>query len=311
LIYYKKKIRKRMKRVGLLVLMILAGAATLSAQELEVSVTINTPTLQTTDPKVFRELENSIANFMNNQRWTNAEFEQNERIKVNITLTIDQEFSATRFGADMGIQAVRPVFGSNYETALITHLDSDVTFTYEQFQPILYSENTFNDNLSAILSFYAFIIIGLDFDSFSPFGGEPYFQVAQDIVNSIPSAAAQNNKGWRSIDGNRNRYWIIENLLSPRVRPYRQAMYDYHRQALDIMQQDAGSGRIIMEKALEDLRQVNQAYPNTMILQMFVNAKSSEVIEIFKQGTPQQKNTVIQVMSKLDAANSSKYRAIR
>ena len=300
-----------MKRVGLLVLMILAGAATLSAQELEVSVTINTPTLQTTDPKVFRELENSIANFMNNQRWTNAEFEQNERIKVNITLTIDQEFSATRFGADMGIQAVRPVFGSNYETALITHLDSDVTFTYEQFQPILYSENTFNDNLSAILSFYAFIIIGLDFDSFSPFGGEPYFQVAQDIVNSIPSAAAQNNKGWRSIDGNRNRYWIIENLLSPRVRPYRQAMYDYHRQALDIMQQDAGSGRIIMEKALEDLRQVNQAYPNTMILQMFVNAKSSEVIEIFKQGTPQQKNTVIQVMSKLDAANSSKYRAIR
>ena len=294
------------------VLLLLTGCVfILPAQELEVTVTVNTPTLQLTDPKVFQDLESNIQRFMNNQRWTNDEYAQEERIKVDISLTVGEEFSSTSFGADLAIQALRPVYGSDYSTRLISHLDRDVTFSYEQFQPLEYSQNSFNDNLSSILSFYAYIILGLDNDSFSPFGGEPHFQTAQDIINSIPSSVTANNPGWRSLDGNRNRYWIIENLLSPRVRDYRQAMYDYHRQGLDIMHSDVTGGRTIMLNSLEALRGVNQSYPNSMIIQMFANAKGNEVIEIYKNGTSTEKTKVVQIMSKMDAANTSKYNAIR
>ncbi len=285
--------------------------ASLPAQELDVTVTINTPTLQLADPKVFQDLKSTVQAFMNNQKWTNESYESHERIKVSLVLNILKEFSATSFGGELAIQAVRPVYGSNYETPLISYLDRDVTFGYEQYQPLEFSENNFNDNLSSILSFYAYIIIGLDYDSFSPFGGETYFQFAQDILNAVPQSVTATNKGWRSIDGNRNRYWIIENLLSPRVRNLRQAYYDYHRQALDVMHQDPATGRIIMAQAIEDIAGVNQTYPNAMMIQLFVNAKSNEIIEIYKQGTSAEINRVVQSMSRIDGANASKYRAIR
>src|SRR5690606_19052162 len=144
--------------------------------------------------------------------------------------------------------------------------------------------NQYNDNLSAVLAFYAFVIIGKDYDSFSPMGGEPYFQLAQDIVNSVPQSAASSNPGWRSVEGNRNRYWLVENLLSPRVRPMRQAMYNYHRQGLDIMSADVETGRAVITQALDEVARVNQSYPNSMIVQLFNNEKSSEIVEIFKVG---------------------------
>ena len=281
------------------------------AQEFNASVSVNTPNLQLTDPKVFNTLEDAIRQFYNNTVWTDDAFEQEERIKVNVTLTISEEYSANVFKATLAIQSVRPVYGSSYETALLSHIDQDVTFTYEQFQPLDFAPNGFKDNLSQILAFYAYIIIGMDYDSYAPFGGQPYFQMAQDIMNNVPSSVQAGNPGWRSIDGNRNRYWIIENLLSPRVRPYRQAMYDYHRQSLDLMATDVVSGRKIMLDALEQLNGVNSAYPNSMIIQMFTNAKGSEVIEIYKQGTIQEKNRVIQILTKLDPSNAQKYRAIR
>jgi hypothetical protein len=286
-------------------------SAPLQAQELDVSVTLNTPTLQMADPKVFQELRSSIQSFMNNQKWTNDVYQNEERIKVSLLLTVSQEFSANSFGGELAIQAVRPVYGSSYETPLISHLDRDISFSYEQFQPLIFSEASFNDNLSSILAFYAYIIVRLDYDSFAPFGGEPYFQKAQDLLNAIPQSVTASNKGWRSIDGNRNRYWILENILSPRVRNFRQAFYDYHRQALDIMYKDATSGRILMLQSIEDIGQVNQTYPNSMIVQMFTNAKSNEIVEIFKLGTPTEKTRIVQSMSRIDGANASKYRAIR
>lgn len=289
----------------------LALAASLQAQELEVTVKVNTPTIQLADPRVFQDMQSAIQAFMNNQKWTDEAYQPEERIKVTLLLNITQEFSATSFGGDLNIQAVRPVYGSSYETPLISHNDKDITFTYEQFQPLQFSENNFNDNLSSILAFYAYIIIGLDYDSFVPFGGEPYFQEAQDVLNAVPQSVTANNKGWRSIDGNRNRYWIIENILSPRVRNLRQAYYDYHRHSLDIMATDVNSGRVFMLEAIEAVAQVNQTYPNAMVVQMFTNAKSAEIIEVFKQGTPTEKTRVVQSMSRIDGANASKYRAIR
>lgn len=300
-----------MKKIICLLPLLLLASLTLRAQELNASVKVNAQKLQTVDVKVFETLEQTLNEFLNNQKWTDDVFELEERISCNIVLTVQEELSPTSFKADLAIQASRPVYGATYETAIINHIDKDVTFFYEQFQPLQFSQNAFNDNLSAVLAFYSYLILGLDYDSFSPYGGEAHFQMAQQILNNVPQASAASNPGWRSLDGNRNRYWIIENILSPRVRPYRQAMYEYHRQALDVMAADVATGRGIMLGALQQLGDVNQAYPNSMIIQMFVNTKSQEVVEIFKKGARQEQDQIIQLMSKIDPTNSSRYRGIK
>lgn len=281
------------------------------AQELTFSVKINTLKLQTVDPKVFATLEQAVAEFLNNQKWTEDVFETKERINCNLVLTIQEELSPTSFKADLAIQASRPVYGSTYETRMLNHLDKEVTFSYEQFQPLIYSKNVFNDNLSSILAFYVYIILGMDYDSFSLFGGDEHYQTAQEILNTVPQNVASSAAGWRSVEGNRNRYWIMENILSPRVRPLRQGLYEYHRQGLDMMANDVNTGRAILLQALEEVDKVNQSYPNAMIVQMFSNAKSDEIVEIFKRGTRQEQDRVVQIMTKVDATNASKYRNIR
>ncbi|MFM9951594.1 MAG: DUF4835 family protein [Saprospiraceae bacterium] len=281
------------------------------AQELTFSVKINTLKLQTVDPKVFTTLEQSVAEFLNNQKWTDEIFETTERINCNLVLTIQEELSPTSFKADLAIQASRPVYGSTYETRMLNHLDKEVTFSYEQFQPLIYSKNVFNDNLSSILAFYVYVILGMDADSFSLFGGDDHYQTAQEILNTVPQNVASSAAGWRSTEGNRNRYWIIENILSPRVRPLRQGLYEYHRQGLDMMSNDVNTGRAIVLQALEEVDKVNQSYPNAMIVQMFSNAKSDEIVEIFKRGTRQEQDRVVQIMTKVDATNASKYRNIK
>ncbi len=283
----------------------------LQAQEFNYNVRLNFEKAQTTDPKVFESLELALKNFLNNQKWTNDEYEPEERIDCNIQLTITEELSATAFKADMAVQASRPVYGSDYQTTLISYVDKGVVFEYEVFQPLEFSDNVFNDNLTSILGFYCYIILGMDYDSFSPFGGEAHFQKAQDILNSVPPNATSRYKGWRQLDGNRNRYWMIESILSPRTRNMRQAMYNYHRLALDVMANDVAVGRSAMHSALKEMEKVSKSYPNAMIVQMFALAKGDEIIEVFKGGTRQEQNDVIRIMSKIDAANASKYRKIR
>ncbi len=289
----------------------LMGGVTMLAQELNSNVRVNVQKLQTADPRIFETLEQAMNDYLNNQKWTNDYYELEERITCNFLLTIQEERGPNAFKADLAIQASRPVYGSTYETSLLNHIDREVTFTYEQYDPLQFSINGFNDNLSAVLAFYVYIILGLDYDSFELYGGEPYLQTAQEILNNIPQAAAAANPGWRSLDGDRNRFWMIENLLSPRVRPYREAMYQYHRQAMDLMSTDVDAGRSILVKSLEKVSEVNKAYPNSMIVQMFINAKSNEVVEIFKKGTRTEQSQFVQLMSSIDATNTAKYRSVR
>jgi len=177
------------------------------AQELNVNVTVNTPNLTTVDPAVFKTLESSMQEFLTNQKWTDDVYEIDERIDINFVLTISSENSASNFSAELNVQATRPVYGSDYNTVILSHYDKDVSFTYEQYQPLQYSQGQYNGNLVSILTFYSYLAIGKDYDSFSPFGGEPYFQLAQEIVNTVPQSVANAPKsGWRSID-NKNRYW--------------------------------------------------------------------------------------------------------
>lgn len=296
-----------MKKV-LSLLILLITIRSLNAQELNVQVTINTPKLQTTAPEVFETLKTAIEEFMNNQKWTNEVFEQEERISLNLVLTITKELSTNTFEGELSLQSVRPVFGSTYSTPMFKHQDKDVVFTYEQFQPLEFSQTNYLNNLTSILGYYAYIVLGIDFDSFSPFGGEPYFQLAQDIVNRIPPNVASSVPGWRSTESNRNRYWLIENILSPRCRPFRQALYDYHRHGLDTMHENAAAGRAVITEAIELLNDVNRSYPNSMILQVFADTKSDEIIEIFKAATSDEKAKIVQTMSKVDPPRASDYR---
>lgn len=279
-----------------------------NAQELEVKVTMNTPKLQLVDPKVFETLRQTIEEFMNNQRWTQDEFEQEERINLDMIMTITSEIDANTFEAELLLQSSRPVYGSTYSTPLFKHLDKNITFSYQQYQPLEYSQTSYINELSSVLAFYANVVLGMDYDSFSPFGGDQYFNNAQDIINQVPPGVASSVKGWRSVDGNRNRYWLIENLLTPRVRPFRQSYYDYHRQGLDMMHENPSSGRAVMTQALSTLLTVNQSYPSSMIMQVFANTKSDEIIEIYKGAFPEEKSEVIKVMVKVDPPKASNYR---
>lgn len=300
-----------MKKILLPFIVLFCISSNIVAQEFNFNVKLNSEKAQTVDPKVFESLELALRDFLNNQKWTVDEYEPEERINCNLLLTISEELSETSFKADLAIQATRPVFNSDYQTALISYVDKGVLFEYEAFQPLEFGDNIFNSNLTSVLAFYCYVILGADYDSFSPFGGEDHYQKAQDILNNVPPSATSRYKGWRSLDGNRNRYWLIESILSPRTRNMRQAMYSYHRLALDTMADDVDGGRAAMMAALKEMDKVNKGYPNAMIVQLFALAKGDEIIEIFKGGSRQQQNDVIRIMSKIDAANAAKYRKIR
>lgn len=282
------------------------------AQEFQFQVDVKAPTLQTADPRLFEELKNRVTELLNNRRWTNETYQEHERIKGNLNITITNELSATTFAAELSIQAIRPVYGTNYETTLLNHIDKEFTFQFESTTPVIYSDNIFTENLTSVLAFYVYYILGLDYDSFALYGGDPYYQRANEIINTLPAEYAQDQRsGWSSKANGRNRYYMIENILSPRTRPYRKALYDYHLKGLDQMSQNADAGKTGILEALKSIETVNSDYPNSMIVQMFANAKAQEVTEIFAVADRDQKNDVYRIMTTLDPANRNKYIPIR
>lgn len=287
-----------------LILLALAG----KTQEFKTNVTINVPKLQTADPKIFETMETALEEFMNNTKWTEDEYKQEERIEVNIQINIKEEKSATTFKAEMFIQALRPIYATRENTALLEHADKKFEFSYTEYQPLEFSESTFNSNLTSFIGFYAYLILGLDYDSFEQEGGTVYFQKAQDIINTVP---ANTYGGWSSLDGNRNRYWMIESILSPRATDLRTAMYDYHRLGLDLMQEDVEIGRQNLSGAIQKMKTFSKSYPNAMSTQMFVNAKRDEIVSIFKGAPTNEKRSIHSIMVRLDPANASKYTPIR
>jgi len=299
-----------MKKLLFTILSIFA-IGTLVAQELNVNVTVNTPKLQTADPALFTNLQTAISEFYANARWTNDDYLTEERINVNINITISEEKSIRDFNGEMTIQATRPVFGSDYEAVILNHVDKDFNFTFEQFQPVQYTSNSFNDNLTSMLAFYAYVIIGLDADTFSALGGDKHFQSAQEIVNLVPQSVASSVRGWRSVDNPRNRYWMIENLLTPRIQPMRQAMYDYHRLGLDQMGKEPDLARVFIIDAMEKIAGVDRNYPNSMIIQMFAVSKATEVISIFMEGNQEQKKKAADIMIRFDASNARKFNILK
>lgn len=302
------------KKIILSIITALALAPALFAQgELNATVRVNTPGLQRNDRRVFDQMEVALKEFLNTTKWTQDQFEQEERIECNFIFTISKELDNNTFEAELAVQALRPVYGSNYKTPLISHLDKEVVFSYEQNQPIDFApDDANNPNLSALLAFYAYIILGLDYDTFSLYGGEPYLITAQQLVTNVQNSNNNRAPGWRPGDGgkDRNRHWIIENLLNPRVKTYRAAMYTYHRKGLDGFSAELDQSKTFILQALEDVDKVSAAYFNSMIVQMFANAKRDELVEMWKIGQKAQRERVMQIMLKIDPANGNKYREL-
>ena len=298
-------------RLSIFIFFLLQSIGTTWAQELNLDVRINTPALKTADPNTLQTLEKAIREFYNNQRWTEHAYENEERIEGSLQINIKDDPSANSFVADIYINTGRPVFNSNYTSPILNHVDKDVSFRYEELTPLRDNSSNFTDNLSSILTFYAYIILGFDYDSFSPLGGESYFATASDIISNVPPNVSNADRSWTAIGGDRNRYWLLENLLNPKVKRFRSAFYNYHRNSLDRMSEDIATGKAVMMSALKDIAQVNDAYPNSMILQMFSNSKRSEILEIFKNSIKSEQRQVFQIMSTIDPAQSDFLQALR
>ena len=306
-------VNMRQRFILTFVLLALGSSSMLAQGELNATVKINTPQLQRNDRRVFDQLEVALRDFLNTTKWTQDIYEPDERINCNFILTVSEELSSTSFKGELAVQSTRKIYGSGYDSPLLSHLDKDVVFTYEQNQPIEFlPDATDNQNLSAMVAFYAYIILAMDYDSFSLFGGDQYLATAQQIVTNIQNSSTNNAGGWRpsGSDKNRSRYWISENLTNPRVKPMRAAMYNYYRKGLDMFSINMEQAKNSIFSALEEVEKVNASYFNSMIVQMFANAKRDELVEMWKLGTKAQKDRVIQIMSKIDPANGGRYREI-
>lgn len=278
------------------------------SQELNFSVSINADQVQTTERDIFVEMEAAFERFMNDQTWTNHNYRNNEKIKGNIILTIRSQPSIGSFVANAQIQVIRPVYGTSYETLLLNFADRDWEFTYTESQPLIFNENVYLNNISSLLSYYAYLAIGLDYDSFSLLGGTEYFDKAFDIVNN----AQQSGKpGWRQFENNRNRYWLMENLnVNNQYRPVREAIYFYHLQGIDLLKTESDICRKNILQALKDMQSVNRILPNSIIIRSFFDSKSDELLNIFSEGPINIRRDVYNELLKLDPARSAKYRQI-
>jgi hypothetical protein len=261
----------------------------------------------TNDQVFFKNLEKGIIELMNNTQWGEDVYKDYEKIKGNLQLTITEEAQGVGFRAEIALQTERPVYNSSYITPLLSIIDKSVVFTYSDLQPLLKTTNTFYDNLSSILSYYAYLSIGMDYESFRINGGEPFFLKAQEVISSLSPVYAR-DEGWGNTSlGKRNRFWLIENILSPRLRQFRQAFYEYHRLALDKMYEDSDKSRAVLLSNLTSIGQANLEYPDSFLLTMFGDVKKNEILDIFKIGDKGQKDKVKAIMNGIDPTKRSFY----
>ncbi|HRG00907.1 MAG: DUF4835 family protein [Bacteroidia bacterium] len=275
------------------------------SQELNCQVSVVSPQIQgTTEKQIFDQLQKAIFEFMNNTRWTKDNYTTAERIDCSILINVTQKLSVEDYRATIQVQSRRPIFKSSYFSPTVNYIDENFTFKFQQFQQLDFNLNTFSNNLTSVLAFYAYIVIANDYDTFSNLGGTEYFQKAQTIVSNAQSTG---DIGWKSFESNKNRYWIVENALQPVFQPIRECMYKYHRLGLDIMNEKADEGRKEILKSLDLLVGVYKNRPASFIMELFFNAKTDELVNVFSKGFPEEKAKAVETLTTVDPANSTKY----
>jgi Domain of unknown function (DUF4835) len=277
---------------------LLAIPLSVSAQELNCKVTINADQIQTSDRAIFRDMERAIAQFMNSRKWTTDTYKNHERINCSLFLNISKMPSIGNFQASAQITAARPVFNSNYESVIFNFADREWDFEYFESMPLEFNDNNYIGNLTSMLAYYAYIIIGMDNDSFSELGGTPYFQKALMVVNNAQPA---NRSGWAALAGNRNRYNLIENINNPQMLELRKNTYRYHRLALDTFDKNPEESRTIILDVLKNVKKVWSIFPTSIFVISFFDTKSSELVSVFSSGTLQTKREAYDILVAIDS----------
>lgn len=278
------------------------------SQEFLCNVQVQSKEIAGVDKSVFDEMKKAVFEFMNNRKWSNLNFLISERIECTMIFTItDAQQGGDEFKANLNIVLQRPIYGTDYNSVILNMIDGDVAFQYVPSQNMEFIDNTFTDNLTSILAFYAYIMIGLDQDSYSLYGGTPYYEKAMAVVST-----AQNSrfKGWQAFEGNKNRYHLAENLLNSAYQSLRKFEYDYHRKGLDIMSKNVEGGREAIAASLPLLKQVYDKRPGLYLFQLILEAKRDEIINIFSEASPAEKVKMINIMQEIDPPNGTKYEGV-
>lgn len=281
------------------------------AQELKCNVQVVSSQIQGTNRQVFQTLQNAIYEFMNTMVWTNHVYQPNERIECNILINLTEQISADEFRGSIQVQSNRPVYNSSYNTVLLNYRDNNFHIRYVEFEPLEYNPTSHISNLTSILAYYAYIIIGMDYDTFSYNGGDEYFSIAENIVTNAQNAP---ESGWKPFDAksNRNRYWLVTNILDADYEPLREFYYRYHRQGLDVMSEKVNQGREEITASLDLLQDVFREKPDPFMhyLQVVMDAKGDEIIKVYSEANPEEKSRAVTILSEIDPANATKYQAI-
>lgn len=283
-----------MGKIIIISLLALASLCQMKAQELNARITINNSKIQGSNKQVFTDLESKLMALVNNRKWTDASFNINEKIDCTMTIIINEK-DGDNFKAEMEVQARRPVYNSGYTTNLLNFRDTQLDFTFVEFSQLQYTENTLEDNLTATVIYYIYLILGLDFDSFSPRGGTAFFQQAMNIVNIAQSNTGWN--GWKAFDSTRNRHAIITALTESSGEAMRDLWYTYHRKGLDEMAANADRGRTNILEAIPALEEYRKVRPTSILLQMFSDGKLDELISIYSKANMQEKQAGYTLLS--------------
>ncbi len=273
-------------------------------------VRLNSERVQITDRQLLTEMERAMADFLNTRRWTNDVVRPEERIKCRMVVTLQEVPQVGSYKAIVQVQSQRPVFGTGYETPLLSVVDKAWEFDYLPSQPLQFAENSFTSTLASLLSFYAYMIIGMDHDSYQRLGGSPYYDRALQILTNT-SAQAGGNPGWNSRDDTRARYWLLTNVLDPQIEPFRVALYQYFRLGLDRFAEKPEEARASIVLGLQGIEQVANLRPGTAILRAFFEAKADEIANIFKNDPKRdEKRAMFTLLTEIDAPNTQKYQVL-
>lgn len=279
-----------------------------SSQELNCVVFINDAEIGVSNKKLFETMQNDIFEFMNNTKWTSSNYKTHERINCSITINILEALSATSFKGSLQLQISRPVFNSTYSTSILNFNDNNISFVYQEFQPLVYNTTTYESNLASILTFYAYTILGYQADSFGFKGGENFFKLAENVMIVAQQGGGV---GWNRIDGNYTRYQLNENLLSPVYEQYRRAMYEYHILGLDRMVDNSRDAKESIMKSIVGFQSLYNERPNTFLIRVFMDTKSDEIVDIFSDGPRIDTSQLREVLSNIYPSFDEKWKEIK
>lgn len=284
-----------------------------SAQEFKAKVIVIAEQVQGTDPQVFKTMEQAITEFINTRKWTADAFTNAEKIECVMTVVVTKLIEGVEggFTGRISVQATRPVYNTNYTSPMVNFVDKDLSFKYVQFQPIEFNDNRITgsdalvSNLPAVIAYYCYIILGLDYDSYALKGGTEYFNRALNIANNAPENKAIS--GWKATENQKNRFWLIDQILNSRFAAMREVVYKYHRLGMDLLSSDPETARNTMNGLFTTMQQINNENPSSIWLQFFFNAKSDEVVNFLSQATLIEKQKIVPIVSQLDVSNAGKY----